>query len=1392
VTRFIQRLREIIGRLTGAQTQGWSDAQVFDLVRQTMRVGDRAVLGGEVARSMAAALASRSPATQTAYEDRIDALFAGAKATAGTRVLDRSDVMGLLGYPEVPMMLNESHLRAGLTDHPEMTAAMWKKVPGWLENPAAVYLGEQGRNTGRLQVIAPETVAGYPVIMAVEPNPNPAGSKPAPAAPTESLLVTVYAKTTGGLPSASRMVTVGEMLYVDTKNAPEIWRRGGGQFPKQAALSQGRRRILTEKQLAGYRRANPALSTRPEDAQGQLEAAERKAMSAATTSRLEQGRRNLVFGEFEHEYDAYGGVDGKRIPFNEDEPDASLEAIHAAADAFMDANPLRTLEDIDRMGTHGQAAEAAKAWLDAMGVESDGGSGYGESGYIFVPGPRDAEGDRSDEGLKLRFANHRNQSGWHANTDWNWVQGDNAEGALREMLDAALRFSRGETGLGEVVLYSVRPADEALDFTASGKALPTTLIGSLGKVRSPEQLQQQATSFIDRLNTAIHDGLIPVKRWTESLPVDDTLKEQIISGLYRGDGVRNALMKEAEEKFGNDILKGVRAIAQKHKMDIETAQQLVGFWLTADYVPNANDWLLQKDTTALNVAQASGDAAAIAKAQDQLDARDSVVHDPNTRNVTRSVGVAGGLNNAQARLMKANIEARIPRAEIEPIAQKVYDLLAWKKDLDIRTGKVSAEQAAAWPNYRNYVPLTGSPFADPDIDVFGTGTSIPNVSRDKALNGRTESVAEDGLIATWGSLAKSATHAGYQDFKRGLNTAYEQALAANDGNVRAAQEQLGLSRETETGLVRTGDQVVIYRDGGRSFVFRFDNQAVIDSLKRQNMEDMNAALRMIQIPTRIFARMATQLNPMFAPMNWWRDVWEKSELIRTRKATDAQGRAVNMNAVARRAIALQFSPELWKANMRKAFGKASDNSQTADYLDEMLSLGGLSTWGTVFARARGDLVADIRKQSLGAQTPIRTTVNAIEKTLAGWSDGFEMMSGLGAYPALREAGVDAKQAAAITLDLTNFRKRGANMAPVRALYAFAQPMVMGGANFAASLKTPTGRRRLLAYTILGTLVYASLRAMGDDDEAGEKIDNLSNFTLERSIPIPIGDGKVFKLPLGFGMAQYAWNLAVNIVKAGAGEISWGDALAEVVIKQNVKTFSPIQPNEIPFHKYPMEHMLLALTPTLAKPLTQVAMNRGAFGNEIRPGYMTNAKEYFSEQGRDTTAQEYHELAREVRQISGIDMTPEQVRTVIQGWQPGVLRFAMDYLVENPNKERQGKPTRTPLISQFVEPYNPWGITGKYYEAREAAQDVLRRQNVGERLSADDRKELAWLEADQKLENRFRTRKGHVTRELNRGGITQAEAQRQYDAIAKEKGRAQADAIYQWRKMHDLPATRTKP
>lgn len=196
-------------------------------------------------------LLSRSPATQAAYEKRIDALFAGGKPNPkGVKMLDRADMLDLLGFGRGPLFIVEGKVKGGQDKH-KLRAEHWKKIPEWLDNPAMVFDSETV--PGRLVFIAPETLDGVPIRMVVEPSGD--GTQ-------VHLLVNSY-DAEGRSPMA-RWMREGLLRYIDQKATPGLSDRSGLRLPGLSEI-RGRNKILTEKQLAGYRRANPdtALSRAP-------------------------------------------------------------------------------------------------------------------------------------------------------------------------------------------------------------------------------------------------------------------------------------------------------------------------------------------------------------------------------------------------------------------------------------------------------------------------------------------------------------------------------------------------------------------------------------------------------------------------------------------------------------------------------------------------------------------------------------------------------------------------------------------------------------------------------------------------------------------------------------------------------------------------------------------------------------------------------------------------------------------------------------------------------------------------------------------------------------------------------------------------------------------------
>ncbi len=214
-------------------------------------IWDEALLTPEAAQIRA--YYQRSQHTKAAYEARIDELFAGGKANrVGARVLDRSDVLGLLGHADKPVVLQESKVIAGRDSHPRMTAEHWKKIPEWLDNPVAVFKSDT--ESGRLVVIAPETIGGSPVSIIMEPEPTASGGTRMSA----HLLVNAYDRSSNT--PFMRWINDGLLQYVDKKKFPAFFAQSvGRQLPNTALQNkQGMRKILTEKNLAGWRKTHSA------------------------------------------------------------------------------------------------------------------------------------------------------------------------------------------------------------------------------------------------------------------------------------------------------------------------------------------------------------------------------------------------------------------------------------------------------------------------------------------------------------------------------------------------------------------------------------------------------------------------------------------------------------------------------------------------------------------------------------------------------------------------------------------------------------------------------------------------------------------------------------------------------------------------------------------------------------------------------------------------------------------------------------------------------------------------------------------------------------------------------------------------------------------------------
>lgn len=928
-----------------------------------------------------------------------------------------------------------------------------------------------------------------------------------------------------------------------------------------------------------------------------------------------------------------------------------------------------------------------------------------------------------------------------------------------------------------------------------------------------------------KLDEWLADSLRPVNDWIDEMKFSDDTgktssrdheKRRLKDAMYTAKGKRDALNSELEANFLKPILSKIAQITKKSngKINEETAKRKAGFWVSARYSIEKNMELLKADEQvmrdaekALNDAKANGTSdevkvaqRAFDKAEKQYLARKSDAWNKDFNNKNFKVGVAGGWSIPEAQEIMRNIEKDIPRSELESIGDLIADLNQARLEIDYRSGRYTTDEYNKFKENRHYVPLTGDPNAEADDFDFigGAGANSLNIAKDKALKGRTSSEAEDAIDAVWKAVGKTTTYAGWSDFKNKIDDLFETevSLLKDKGYTeKDAREQasknIGISKRRMQGLTRSSDNVLIAKQGGLYYEYELPERAM-NALKNDNMEYANAFLKALSKPTSWYARGVTQWTLTFAPINMFRDTWEKSEFIRVQKVYDKNGKQFDSKTMDRigRGVwnnALNPSQEVWQATKRFGFGQElRDSVESERLLKELLKNGGISNYGTYLDRTETDLVKKLKREN----NPIANKLDKVAGVLESYNKMFDTVSALAAYKSLIDNGVDSKQAAAITLNLTNFRKTGSKMKGIKALYLFSQPTVMGAANLVRYLSTRKGQLRFLTYTAGAIALYTVLRSMDDEDEGGNKMDQLGDIT--RFIPIPIGNGDYFKFPVGFGMPQMAWNFATNIVKGTVSDISYIEAGVNM-LSHSMKTFAPVSPSEISAAKYPLEKLTLTATPSILQPLMQNVLNRSAFGNKITTNFVRDDK-LKAEQSKSTTAQFWKDLAVDMQQSIGIDMHPEQIKNLFDGYSAmlGSLRELNSIFIDNPNREQLGRNTRTPFLNQLYGAGNEFAVQSRYYEASEEAQSVFkeyayRKENkqLNGWLTPERQKLIKFHEKNAKVMGELRREKAKLTRQLREGKISSTAYESRIKKYNQSMDKLQRRILTQYRRMEGL-------
>ena len=818
--------------------------------------------------------------------------------------------------------------------------------------------------------------------------------------------------------------------------------------------------------------------------------------------------------------------------------------------------------------------------------------------------------------------------------------------------------------------------------------------------------------------------------------------------------------------------------------------------------PNVSDAELQRAEREL-VDMASQ----LAKATKQLTNRRLAVNNTRTTGLKRHVAGVAGFNNAQAAAMAANVEQHIPKEMLQKAADSVYDLNAFRLVADLESGRASPETVANFLDKpeiapllqqlvdasdtdaqqegsqanrdalreqvaaavrSDYVPLTGNPQTALYEDSPAGGSTQPNTGRTYAMEGRQDSMPDDGVTATLAGLIRSASHAGWAPFQDAVAKVYEQMTPKQ-------RDDHGIHRESRLVTDRTtgsNNAALVRLRGGVEQRYTFKNDKILKAIHNETIADTDAALGGIAKLTRLYAWAATQFNLPFAPRNMVRDFGERADTLLSKDLRDAQGNKIPSGQVVKAMLKYGTTglPRVLNAGLRFALnGTAGGKSKESQYLRELQESGALSTYGARFQNSRMDFI----KQINSAKSSNKKLKALSKYTVELWNRPFDFAAPLASYMAMRESGVAKEQAQTIALDLMNFRKRGTQMKTVSAVLPFAQTGVTGGVNMARSLMDlrkgkikPYAVARMAGYVLALSALRAMFMAAADDDEGGNKLAQLPDYEHENNILIPFDDG-VMKIPLPFGLMRLANGIVNNTLGYAGNEKTGKEAFSNMMLGSVVPAFAPISESPLDGSKYPIQKLLLTLSPPVIKPFVQAATGLTAFGAPLKNEYADKDK-FISDQPKLNTPAAYTTMAQSIREWTGADVPPEVVREIVKGYPLGVLNYARSGMLED--KEVAGE-LRKPFFAPYPE-------AARYFQFKKAFDDASTELKKVERGDTDyDPAKIAWLKDYEKGEDAIQGKISSVTKKK---GLTDAVKEEQKAQLRLQRSATQNAALYKWR------------
>lgn len=663
-----------------------------------------------------------------------------------------------------------------------------------------------------------------------------------------------------------------------------------------------------------------------------------------------------------------------------------------------------------------------------------------------------------------------------------------------------------------------------------------------------------------------------------------------------------AFMARVDQLFANkyaNVFSLQRAIEGAKKAVVDISQDFINAE-TLMYGKTANDLERLDDKVKAISEEMKANGLTSDKVSQYLIARHAAERNALIEERTEGKTVDGsGMSNERAQEVMDSFSPK-EKAALDSVAKKVDAITKDTRQTMVKYGLESQETIDAFEDmFENYVPLGGlsADEMSADTSMYPTGGAGMSIYGDTTRRARGRKSEANNVLAQ--AIAQNAAVHAKARKNEALSSLYNLVEANPNTKVWRITKEVPFDAQSAVGVRIDGEQRFIV----------FTNPDHAKALKNMGVEKLDLISKGMRRFSSFLRRSFTTANPEFIISNFARDI--QSALFNAMAEADIPGGQIQSKYIATKII--QTVKKTLPALLKDAVGKDMDPEMAA-YFREFKEDGGQTGWG--FVKDVGTIAAEIEAE-VNEKSKAKKATEWMQKNSIGVienvNDAFENSIRLAAYMEARKAGASRQKSAELAKNITvNFNRSGELGPMANAWYMFFNASVQGTVRLARSLGTlkdvrkPNGeleswynrlnsaQKMAFGLSLTTGMLTAINIAMSDEDEDGVLFYNkIPDYEKERNLIIMYDRKNYLKIPLPYGFNVFA-NMGSAMAEAAAGHREPEDA-GMFLLNSAFSSFSPISFGQ---SKDAAKYVAKGLTPTILKPMVDIAVNESYFGSSV--------------------------------------------------------------------------------------------------------------------------------------------------------------------------------------------------